>query len=164
MAAPFGKVKGIVFWDKNGDGMQEPDEPGIPNVDVTITDNKGMFQIVTSNDLGLYMAIVPVGPAVTDIIDTTLPEGSLQTAGTDPTRLSIPDGGTATNSDDFDLPTGKVEGIVFEDKNGNGQVKDPNESGFEGVDVIITYSLGMSQTVATDDEEHTKLWCLLDLL
>jgi hypothetical protein len=44
------------------------------------------------------------------------------------------------------------------------QVKDPNESGFEGVDVIITDSLGTSQTVATDDEEHTKLWCLLDLL
>jgi hypothetical protein len=44
------------------------------------------------------------------------------------------------------------------------RVKDPNESGFEGVDVIITDSLGMSQTVATDDEEHTKLWCLLDLL
>jgi hypothetical protein len=119
MAAPFGKVKGIVFWDKNGDGMQEPNEPGIPNVDVTVTDNKGMFQTVTSNDSGLYMAIVPVGPAVMDIIDTTLPEGSLQTAGTDPTRLSIPDGGTATNSDDLDLPTGKVEGIVFEDKNGN---------------------------------------------
>jgi hypothetical protein len=80
-------------------------------------------------DLGLYMAIVPVGPAVTDIIDMTLPEGSLQTAGTDPTRLSIPEGGTATDSDGLDLPTGKVEGIVFEDKNGNG-VKDPKESGW----------------------------------
>lgn len=106
--------------------MQEPNKPGIPNVDVTITDNKGMVQIVTSNDSGLYMAIMPVGPAIMDIINTTLPEGLLQTSGTDPTRLSIPEGGTATDSDGFDLPTGKVEGIVFEDKNGNG-VKDPTK-------------------------------------
>jgi hypothetical protein len=140
-----------VFWDKNGDGTQEPDEPGIPNVDVAITDNKGTVQIVTSDDLGLYMANVPVGPAVTDIIDTTSPEGSLQTAGTDPTRLSVPEDGTSTDSDGFDLPTGKLEGIVFEDKNGNA-VKDPNESGFEGVDVIVTDSLGTSQTAVTDDE------------
>jgi hypothetical protein len=28
-------VKGVVFWDKNGNGIQDDGEPGLPNVSIS---------------------------------------------------------------------------------------------------------------------------------
>ena len=86
---------------------------------------------MTTNAAGLYSAVVPAGPAVTDIVESTLPPGVKQTAGVDPTTLSVPVGGTATDSDGFQ-PTGKVKGTVFEDTNGNG-IRDKGEPGLPNV-------------------------------
>ena len=203
---PTGKVKGVVYEDTNGNGIQDQGEPGIGGVDVIITDSLGESQTVTTDDTGMYMAEVPAGPAVVDIDEGTLPPGYKQTGGTDPTTLNVPPGGTATDSDGFQkptetptasptgsptasptqsptpaptpkptpsptpkptpspppkptrsptasptaTPTGKVKGVVYEDTNGNG-IQDQGEPGIGGVDVVITDSLGESQTVTTDD-------------
>jgi hypothetical protein len=52
----------------------------------------------------MYMAEVPIGSTVINIDETTLPPGSEQTAGTDPTTVVVPEGGTATDLDGFQLP------------------------------------------------------------
>jgi hypothetical protein len=98
-----------------------------------------------TDENGVYMAEVPVGLAITDIDESTLPPGAVQTAGLDPTNVDVPAGGTGTDSDGFRF-TGKVDGVVFEDANGNGS-QDPR---IAGVNVVITDSLGESQTVTTD--------------
>ena len=134
-ATPTGKVKGTVFEDTNGNGVQDPSEPGLPGVDVVITDSEGNVFTLTTDATGMYMAEVPAGPTVTDIVESTLPEGSVQTVGTDPTTVDVPAGGTATDLDGF-KPTGKIVGIVFEDTNGNG-VQDPGEPGIPRVSVMI---------------------------
>ena len=128
---PTGKVEGVVFKDTNGNGIQDSGEPGLPNVQAVITDSSGASQTVTTNSAGLYSAVVPAGTAVTNIVESTLPAGVTQTAGVDPTTLSVPAGGTATDSDGFQ-PTGKVKGTVFEDTNGNG-IQDQGEPGLPNV-------------------------------
>ena len=136
-----------MFEDTNGNGVQDPSEPGLPGVDVVIIDSEGNVFTLTTDATGMYTAEVPAGPTVTDIVESTLPEGSVQTVGTDPTTVDVPAGGTATDLDGFE-PTGKIVGIVFEDTNGNG-VQDPGEPGIPNVSVEITDSSGSKQTVIT---------------
>jgi hypothetical protein len=138
-----------VFEDVNGNGDQDPGEPGIEDVDVAIFDSSGGSQTVTTDENGMYMAVVPSGPAVVDIDEDTLPPGATQTAGEDPTRLVVPPGGSATDEDGFQV-LGEVEGVVFEDTNGNGE-QDANEPGIEDVDVVITDSSGETLTLTTDE-------------
>jgi uncharacterized protein (DUF2141 family) len=147
-----GRITGIVFEDTNGNGVQDPNESGIPNVEVVITDSEGDIQIITTNRNGRYSADVPPGPAVIDIDESTLPPGYLQTAGTDPTTVVVPSGGTATDQDGYQiLPLGKVKGVIFEDINGDG-TQDPNEPGIEGVDVVIFDTSGRALTLTTDED------------
>ena len=153
--AQQGKVVGVVFEDTNGNGIQDVGEPGIPYVDVVITDSSGASQTVTTDMNGKYTVVVPTGPTVTDIDDTTLPLGAEQTAGTDPTTLVVVAGGTVTDSDGFQL-VGRVEGVVFEDVNGNG-VQDPSEPGIVDVNVIVTDSSGVSQTLTTDENGRYRV-------
>lgn len=61
--------------------------------------------------------------------------------GTDPTTVVVPDGVTGTDIDGFELPTSKIEGIIYEDANGNG-TQDPGELVFQGSDVGSTDSNG----------------------
>ena len=100
-----GKVTGIIFEDTNGNGMQDPDEDGIPGVEVVITDSNGDPQTVTTDSNGEYRAVVPPGPAVIDIDETTLPPGAERTIGTDPTSVDVPSGGTASDVDGYRFPT-----------------------------------------------------------
>ena len=102
---PTGKIKGTVFEDVNNNGVQDPDEPGIPNVDVVITESEGNVFTLTTDETGMYMAEVPEGSTVVDIVESTLPPGAEQTVGTDPTTVDVPAGGTGTDLDGFRFPT-----------------------------------------------------------
>ena len=101
-----GTVTGVIFEDTNGNGVKDPEEDGIPGVKVVITDSNGDPQTVTTNSNGEYSAVVPPGPTVIDIDETTLPPGAERTAGTDPTSVDVPSGGTASDVDGFQFPTG----------------------------------------------------------
>ena len=174
--SPTGTVTGVVFEDTDGNGMKDPGEDGIPGVEVVITDSNGDPQTVTTDSNGEYTAVVPPGPTVVDVDETTLPDpDSTQTAGTDPTSFDVPPGETVSDFDGFQSPTGTptgsptkapiatgsptasptatetgaVTGVVYEDTNGNG-VKDPEEDGIPDVEVVITDSNGDPQTVTTD--------------
>jgi hypothetical protein len=99
-----GAVKGTVFEDTNNNGKQDPGEQGILNVDVVITDKNGDTQTVTTNSNGEYKTIVPAGSIVIDIDETTLPPGFVQTVGTNPTTVTVPAGGVATDLDGVRFP------------------------------------------------------------
>ncbi|MEP3969544.1 MAG: hypothetical protein ABJM08_11075, partial [Nonlabens sp.] len=75
------------------------------------------------------------------IDETTLPTGAVQTEGTDPTTVTVVAGTTVTEEDNgFNTP-GTIEGVVYDDVNGNG-TQDAGEPGLANVDVEITDSNG----------------------
>ena len=76
---------------------REQGEPNLPGVDVVITDSQGGTQTVTTDANGDYSATVPAGSTTADIDESTLPAGSAQTAGSDPTTVNVPAGGSAND-------------------------------------------------------------------
>ncbi|EAS18536.1 hypothetical protein BBFL7_02626, partial [Flavobacteria bacterium BBFL7] len=144
-----GTVEGLVYNDLNGNGTQDAGEPGIANVDVTITDSEGNVVTTTTAADGSYSAdVVAAGTASVDLDDADLPAGFVQTEGTDPTDVTVVGGTTVTEEDNgFNVP-GTVEGLVYNDLNGNG-TQDAGEPGIANVDVTITDSEGNVTTTTT---------------
>ncbi|WP_105017666.1 SdrD B-like domain-containing protein [Nonlabens tegetincola] len=67
----------VVYNDVNGNGTQDAGEPGIENVEVTITDSAGQAVTVQTDATGTYTAQVAApGTASVDIDDADLPVGS----------------------------------------------------------------------------------------
>jgi uncharacterized repeat protein (TIGR01451 family) len=145
---PVGLVEGVVYEDSNGNGTQDAGEPGIPGVAVLVTDSAGVTYTLTTNANGQYSQTVPAGDAEIAIDETTLPAGLTQTEGTNPTTVNVPSGGSASDVDGFQPPVGLVEGVVYEDTNGNGQ-QDAGEPGIPGVAVLVTDSAGVTYTLTT---------------
>ncbi|PQJ20980.1 hypothetical protein BST94_04810 [Nonlabens xylanidelens] len=145
-----GTIEGLVYDDVNGNGTQDAGEPGLSGVDVLITDEDGNAQTVTTDANGAYTAtVVAAGDATVDIDETTLPTGAVQTEGTDPTTVTVVSGTTVPEEENgFNTP-GTIEGLVYDDVNGNG-TQDAGEPGLSGVDVLITDEDGNAQTVTTD--------------
>ncbi len=103
-----GNVTGVVFQDTNGNGTQDPSEPGIPNVQVKVT-NGSFTQTVTTDASGNYTAVgVPLGTATVDVVESTLPVGVTQTAGTDPSPVNVVAGQTADAGKDGYRPAPPV--------------------------------------------------------
>jgi hypothetical protein len=96
-----GTVTGRVYQDSDGNGTQDQGEPGLPGVDVLITDSVGENQTVITDANGDYDASVSPGSTTIDIVNATLPQGMTQTEGTDPTVVSVPAGGSSNDVDGF---------------------------------------------------------------
>jgi len=137
---PSATISGIVFKDVNGNGQQDKNEPGIPGVIIhagkreTVTDNSGHYRLKVSAKK------VRVTPDIDSI-----PKGFVfsTAVGKD---IPIVNGGSA--SADFGLTTcSSIYGVVFYDKNNNGQV-DAGEKGIANVRIILD-----SQRVVLTDFE-----------
>jgi len=147
----IGNIHGTVYEDSNGDGTQDPGEPALSGVTVEITDSIGNTQTVMTDENGTYMVTVPAGDVNITIDKSTLPTGSTQTEGTNPTTVTVPVNGTATDTDGFEpsATPSFVNGVVYEDSNGNG-LQDAGEPGIANVAVTITDSTSSIQTLYTN--------------
>jgi hypothetical protein len=142
-----GTVGDRVWLDIDGDGSQDPNEPGIPGVEVWLFDvgPNGVPDIGDDLLLGrtvtdaegnyLFTGLVP-GTYFTTVIDTSVPVGLTLSGGTDPSALA-----TITASElflelDFGYTSsggGAVVGdLVWLDADNDG-AKDPGEAGIGGV-------------------------------
>jgi len=80
-----GSIGDFVWFDINGDGVQDPGEPGFENVTVTLVgdiDLDGIDDILTTTTdaNGLYLfEYLPAGDYTITVDDTTLPAGMAQT-------------------------------------------------------------------------------------
>jgi hypothetical protein len=112
-----------VFEDVNSNGVLDPGEPGIEGIEVLITESEGNSFTLTTDEAGMFMATTLVGPTVIDINASTLPPGSVQTVGTVPTTLEVPQGGTATAFFGYKAVcvTKLLEITKFSNKSGGGQ-------------------------------------------
>lgn len=86
----------LVWLDLNEDGVQDPDEPGVPNVVLTITTNDdgpvtNIFGVdvasVTTSATGRYL--IPFLPAGSYKVTITMPEGYVTTTGTSEIKTEL---------------------------------------------------------------------------
>lgn len=144
-------IFGRVYFDTNGDGDQDPGEPGIPDINIIITNANAVNQTVVTDTNGNWTASVPPGSTSINVdnSDPDFPVGAVQTQGTDPTVITAV-AGVSTNggTDGFYIP-GVINGLVYLDTNGNSS-QDPGELGIPNIDIIITNSNGNLTTVSTN--------------
>jgi len=128
----FSSIYGTVFNDADGDGVQDVDEPGIPNVLITLDE----ASTATTDLNGNYTFSTTVAGAHT-VVETD-PNGYLSTTPNEVhVDVILGNGyrvgfGDTLISDDFAF----IYGTVFNDANGNG-VHDGNETGIPGVTITL---------------------------
>jgi len=89
---PRTKIVGNIFDDVDGNGIQDLGEAGLGNVQVVFTEtNSGRVFSVSTDSNGTYVAFTSATePSITiDINESSLPEGFVQTAGTDPELFAL---------------------------------------------------------------------------
>lgn len=129
---PIGTISGTAFEDRNGNGLLDEDEPGIAEVDITLTGAAGTRHATTATD-GSYR-FLDVVPG-TYLVRETDPVGFASTTPNQRT-VSLTAGGAATASFG-DQPVGTISGMVFLDRNGDA-IPEPGEPALEGVKVVLT--------------------------
>lgn len=135
---PLGRravVEGVVFEDRNGDRLRDPDEAVLSGIEVrlgalrTVTDERGRFRFFDA------------GPGALRIPATALPVGSIVPAG-----VYLPTTGTV------DIPvvrTAVLELVVFLDRDGDG-ARDDVERLAEGAVVSLIDAGGRPRDATTD--------------
>lgn len=150
-------LSGTVYRDDNDNGLHDSNEPGLPNVTVTLTSTSGpsVSQTVTTDDKGNYIFVGL--PAGTYQVVETQPAGMLdgrETAGPnekgDVKNDQFCD--TAACNTISNIPLGQAEnvtgylfgerggslsGTVYADLNNSG-TKDADEPGLAGVQVTLS--------------------------
>ncbi len=163
-----------VFVDADADGVEDPEESGVPGVPVTVTspgadgvlgtDDDIVVETVTDAD-GTYLVVgLPTGPTEvsydpTDLTDGLEPGSDLD--GDDPTVTTVElESGDDVRDVDFGvIGDASIDGTVWVDTDGDG-VRDPDEEGIPGVDVEVIWD-GPDGTVTivvtTDDDGDWSL-------
>ena len=156
-----GHVSGVVFADKNDNGLRDADEGGLLGAVVHLMDETGDVATRTIGADGsfLFDAVLPgtyrlryelpgdgVFAPLTDGGNTIAPDSD---GTTDSFTISVGEEVTAPLCGSLAL--GDIEGMVFADHNGNG-AQDANEAALAGVTLILTPSREdlTEQTVLTD--------------
>jgi len=114
-------LSGHLYFDLNGNGIQDAAEPDMPDVDVDIVDGIGQTFIQTTDPDGNWSATVSTGTATTTIDqnDPQFPTGATQTEGTEPTVFLVVSGEIYSEIDGF-FESGEVSGLLYDDLNNNG--------------------------------------------
>ncbi|MCG8456192.1 MAG: carboxypeptidase regulatory-like domain-containing protein, partial [Holophagales bacterium] len=149
-----------VWSDADGDGVQDPDEVGIPGVSVELLDRLGSVIATTSTDaFGNYLfdAVLPESYSVR-VVAATVPAGMTQTGDPD----AVLDGqgsallalGESVRTLDFGYrqPTRPdISGNVFEDLDVDGVDDGVGEPGFGGVTLELRDTSGNVLARTTTD-------------
>ena len=151
---PLGKIGDTVWYDDDGDGVQDAGELGIPGLTVQLTPPAGVDLgngpgnpvTDTTDASGKYLfENLPQGDYTVTV--TTPPAGLTNTGdpdgGADSTsNLTLPAGGSNLDQDFGYQPLGKIGDTVWYDIDGNG-VQDAGEPGIAGITVQLTPPAGV---------------------
>ena len=173
---PLVSIGDFVWDDENRDGIQDPGEPGVPGVKVTITGPDG-FEEVTYTDEDGYYSFKDLIPDTEYEITFEKPDGYAgwtdKEVGDDPSKDSNvdPDGKTTVvtpelgnnktepgEADDPTIDAGLIRLIsvgdyVWYDYNRNG-IQDEGEMPIAGVKVTITGPEGFTDSTTTDEDGY----------
>jgi fimbrial isopeptide formation D2 family protein/uncharacterized repeat protein (TIGR01451 family) len=150
------RIGDFVFEDRNGDGIQDDGEPGIPGVVVTLLDDMSNEVAVTTTSLTGNYLFPGLDPGTTYTVVFTTPDQfivSPMDAGTsdtldsdiDPMTGAAPpvrlvSGGENLNIDAGFIPVRCIGGVVFNDVN-ESWFQDPGEPGFANVTLELYLDL-----------------------
>jgi uncharacterized repeat protein (TIGR01451 family) len=130
-----GIIGDTVFNDFDGDGIQDPGEPGIGGVTVTLTDASGVPRTVITDANGNYQfQNVPPGAFT---VTVTPPANFANTTPGTRTGTLIPGGVDLDQDFGLRLIPGTIGDTVFNDLDGDG-VQDAGEPGIGGVTLTLT--------------------------
>ncbi len=136
-----GTISGVIFEDRNGNGVRDAGEPGIGGVVVTYEGGS----TVTAGD-GTYL-FVNVEPGSYNVSAADIPGFARTTPN--PMTVLVADGGSASASFGYQ-PARSISGVAFADRNGNG-ARDAGELGLSGVIITLEGPNGtQTQTTAGD--------------
>ena len=137
-----GSIGDRVFLDADGDGIDDPGEPGIEGVTISLLDSSGAVIASTTTDAdGAYdFSGVPAGDYRVEVTDHAGILDALNlTAGANPTAIVSLAAGEDYNDADFGYAAGDPQGergaigsVVWHDLDGDG-FRDPGEPGLENV-------------------------------
>ncbi|MEM7783024.1 MAG: SdrD B-like domain-containing protein [Planctomycetota bacterium] len=160
-------VGDFVWFDADGDGVQDASEPGLGDVTVTLTSagQDGIFgnaddvTIVTTTDAngGYNFDLLPDGNYQVAIDTNDLPSGLTQTAETNDGTNSLAHTAefaiSGSDRDDIDFGYSgslTIGDMVYFDADGNG-AQNGGEPGVDGVDVTLNFA-GEDGIFGTDDD------------
>ena len=165
-----GSVIGDTLWyDLDGDGVQDPGETGIPGVTVRLTPPAGVDlgagagnPITTVTDAnGYYQFVVQnTGAYAVAVVGATLPAGLTPTGDPDEVgTCTVCDGvstatiasiGDVIDTVDFGYrPTGTISGTVYDDLDTNGD-QNGVDPGLQNISVGLYYSDGVTPVLASN--------------
>jgi prepilin-type N-terminal cleavage/methylation domain-containing protein len=124
-------IYGKVYQDVNADGHPDPDETGIPRVEVRLT---GQNRSVLTDNFGMFYFPLPAGTYSLTEVDP--PGYSSTTANVVSVTLASGQTSIINFGDLSTTPTGKIKGTVYEDEDTDG-IKDVGEPGMSGVLVSL---------------------------
>ncbi len=129
-----GQVEGVVFVDFNENGIRDIDEPGVPNVVVSIGDFNVLTDSSSTDEPGFYRS-PPVDPGNYDINLVVL-RNTLVPGIELPINFSVIEGQRRFIDIPL-LPIGGIDGVVFNDLDRDGQ-QDADEPGLVGLAIELS--------------------------
>lgn len=152
----IGSFEGFAFNDKNGDGIHQPEEAGIPGMVITTNDGKE----VTTDASGFYeFKSVSGKKAVLTLDSSKIPYGYAPTSSL---RQEMDIIQNTTQTINFSLtPRSEITGIIYNDLNGNGKY-DLTDVGVQRVKIVLedgssarTNGIGVYSFPVASAGEHT---------
>ena len=126
-------ISGQKYYDIDGNGVQDADEPGIPGGDVSLVENGKVVANTTTDDNGLY-SFKNVLPG-TYTINDPVPTGLILTTSSTVTvtvRTIV-----VVNANFGLVGRYSISGMKYNDLNGN-KARDSGEPGVPGWDMVLT--------------------------
>ncbi len=143
-----------VWNDLDGDGVDDPGEPGIPDVTVTLLDDQGgTLDAAITDDTGVFKFVLQTGGSFEVVV--TPPAGATSTFDPDggaDHRAEVVLAAVGDHALDVDFGyqfSGSLAGVVWDDRDADGAV-DLDEMGIGGITVELRNGATTPRTTTTD--------------
>ncbi len=158
--SPTGAIGDRVWFDVDGDGVQDAGEAGISGVTLELLNGAGQViatEVTTSSGTYLFDGLAD-GPYTVRVVPGTLPAGLTNTFGGAQQAATVTAASTDLSKDFGYQPSGTISGRVFNDVDGDGTT-DAGEPGIPGAivelvdangDVVATTTTGPDGTYTFD--------------
>ena len=142
----IGTIQGVVFDDRNSNGVQDEGEPGVSGVTIALLQSSSPISTTLTDGNGIYR-FTPLWLGNYIVKETDLPLYVSTTPNQVSTSLTSADQTRVVSFGDQALAT--IIGIVYNDLDGDGD-KDGGESGIGGVEVTLTDGRSRRTTTSRD--------------
>jgi fimbrial isopeptide formation D2 family protein/uncharacterized repeat protein (TIGR01451 family) len=144
-----GSIGDFIWFDRDGDGIQDAGEPGLPGVNVTVTwygldgvaggGDDASFTVTTDATGAYDVTSLPAGEYRVDVDQADAPAGSSLTTANDPQAVTLGAGQDYNDADFGFTGTGALGDRIWLDLDGDG-AQDAGEPGLVGVMVNVTWA------------------------